>query len=189
MEAKQYIMHISLSKTPNLPYPTLLLPKLHKQRSYNLLYITWEYEQEEKILKHIFKHRKKGAFNQRCWNRLRLHYLRISPENTVLMEIIRRIEPEIVSFFSAYACASIAINVGLNPPVSASDVTQELKINLIMVPLEHITIWHLYPQGKPWLKTLDFFWGWMFSHWKWLPLHESWSGCHRFDPLWKLKNR
>lgn len=69
-----------------------------------------------------------------------LHDLRISPENAVLMEIVRGIEPETVSLFSAYASASIAINIGLNPPVFASDVTQELKIDFIVVLLKHITI-------------------------------------------------
>lgn len=57
-----------------------------------------------------------------------LHDLIISPQNTVLMEIFRRIEPEVVSFFPAHVGASVAINIGLNPPIFASDVTQELKV-------------------------------------------------------------
>ena len=72
-----------------------------------------------------------------------LHDLRISPENAVLMVIFCGVEPEIVSLFSANVGTSIAINIGLNPPIFASDVTQKLKIDFIMVLLKHITIRHL----------------------------------------------
>lgn len=57
-----------------------------------------------------------------------LHDQIITPENTVLMEIFRRIEPEVVSLFPSHVGASIAINIGLNPPILASNVTQELKV-------------------------------------------------------------
>ena len=69
-----------------------------------------------------------------------LRDLRISPENAVLMKIIRGIKPEAVSLFSAYAGAAIAINVCLYPPIFPSYVTQELKVNFIMVLLEYVTI-------------------------------------------------
>lgn len=68
------------------------------------------------------------------------HDLGSSPENAVPMEIIRRIKPEAISFFSAYAGAAIAINICLYPPIFASYVAQELEVNLIMVVLEHVTI-------------------------------------------------
>lgn len=77
-----------------------------------------------------------------------LHDLGISPENTVLMEIIRRIKPEIVSLFSADAGASIAINISLNPPIFASNITQELKVYFIMILLKHVTIWHLQTKSE-----------------------------------------
>lgn len=69
-----------------------------------------------------------------------LHDTRICPENTVLMEILSRIKPETISFLSANAGASIAINIGLNPPIFASNVSQKLKIYFIMVLLIHVTI-------------------------------------------------
>jgi len=56
------------------------------------------------------------------------------------MKIIRGIKPEAVSLFSAYAGAAIAINVCLYPPIFPSYVTQELKVNFIMVLLEYVTI-------------------------------------------------
>jgi hypothetical protein len=56
------------------------------------------------------------------------------------MEIIRGIEPEAVSLFSAGTSAAIAINVCLDPPIFASYVTQELEVNFIMVLLEYVTI-------------------------------------------------
>ena len=72
-----------------------------------------------------------------------LHDMRIGPENAILMEIIRGIEPEAVSLFSAGTSAAIAINVCLDPPIFASYVTQELEVNFIMVLLEYVTIRHL----------------------------------------------
>jgi hypothetical protein len=71
------------------------------------------------------------------------------------MEIFWGIKPEIVSLFSANASASITINIGLNPPIFASDVTQELKIDFIVLLLKHITIWHLQTYYE---KTVGFFW-------------------------------
>lgn len=64
------------------------------------------------------------------------------------MEIFRWVKPESISFFPAYACASIPINIGLNPPIFASDIPQELKIYLIMVLGKHVPIWHLQPQNS-----------------------------------------
>lgn len=71
------------------------------------------------------------------------HYQRIGPENTVLVEIVGGIEPEIISLFSADADASIPVNIGLHPPIFASDVSQEFEIDFVMTFLEYIAIWHL----------------------------------------------
>lgn len=62
------------------------------------------------------------------------------------MKVIGRIKPEAMSLFPAYAGASIAIDISLNPPIFSPNVTQELKINLIVVFLEHIAIGHLCNQ-------------------------------------------
>lgn len=68
------------------------------------------------------------------------HDLRISPGNTVLMEIICGIKPETISFLPANIGTTIAINVCLNPPVFASNVPQELEVDFIMVILIHVTV-------------------------------------------------
>ena len=68
------------------------------------------------------------------------HDLRVCPDNSVLMEIICRVKPQTISFLSANVGATIAINIGLNPPVFASNVPQKLKVDFIMVILEHVTI-------------------------------------------------
>lgn len=59
------------------------------------------------------------------------------------MEILRGIKPQAISLLPAPAGASIAINISLNPPVFAPNVPQELKVNLIMVLLEHLGVRHL----------------------------------------------
>lgn len=93
----------------------------------------------------LLKEKKKKEEMGKVWC---LHDLGISPENTVLMEIIRRIKPEIVSLFSSDAGASIAINISLNPPIFASNITQELKVYFIMILLKHVTIWHLQTKSE-----------------------------------------
>ena len=77
------------------------------------------------------------------WRRKNLHDERLSPENGVFMEIFRWVKPEPISFFPAYVCASIPINIGLNPPIFASYIPQELKIYLVVVLRKHVSIWHL----------------------------------------------
>ena len=69
-----------------------------------------------------------------------LRDLVLSPEDTVVMEIFRGVKPEAISLFSANTCASIAINIGLNSPVFASDVPQKLEVQFIMGLLIHVPI-------------------------------------------------
>lgn len=87
------------------------------------------------------KEKKYGKGLLRFW--CFLHNLILSPWDTVSMEILRGIEPETISFFSSYVCASISINICLNSPVFSSDVSQELKVYFVMVLLEYVPIRHL----------------------------------------------
>ena len=69
-----------------------------------------------------------------------LHDPVLCPEDAILMEIFRGVKPEAISLFSANTCASIAINIGLNSPVFASDVPQKLEVQFIMGLLIHVPI-------------------------------------------------
>ena len=55
-----------------------------------------------------------------------------SPEDTVLVKICRWVEPEGVALFSSFTGAvsdgCIAMNIGLNRPLYAFDVSQDLKV-------------------------------------------------------------
>lgn len=72
-----------------------------------------------------------------------LHDVWFRPEDAVLMVIFSWIKPEIVSLFSSQMSAPISVNVCLNPPFFSSNITKKLKIDLIMVLLIHVSIWHL----------------------------------------------
>ena len=60
-----------------------------------------------------------------------------------MVVIFGRIKPQIISFFSPKVGAAISVNVGLNPPILASDIPQKLKINFIVSLLINVSVRHL----------------------------------------------
>ena len=72
-----------------------------------------------------------------------LHNLILSPEDAILVEILRGIKPEAISLLSPSVCASISINICLNSPLFTPNVSQELKIDFIMVLLIRVSVRHL----------------------------------------------
>ncbi|MFS8034614.1 hypothetical protein Hanom_Chr17g01583201 [Helianthus anomalus] len=83
---------------------------------------------------------RKDKFRSDSYIRDYSHYVILSPKNAILMKIIRRIKPKAISFFSSNICASIAINIGLYFPFFSFDITQELKVDFIMIFLIHVSI-------------------------------------------------
>ena len=70
-----------------------------------------------------------------AWPRKNNLDVRISPKNSA-----PRVKPKIVSSLSANAGTYIAINIGMNSPIFASDVTQDLKIYFLMfLEYHHLT--------------------------------------------------
>lgn len=65
------------------------------------------------------------------------------PKDGVVMEIFGWVEPEVTSLLPSNSSAPISIDIGLNPPLSASYIPQELEVQLIMGLLKHIAVRHL----------------------------------------------
>ena len=66
------------------------------------------------------------------------------PQNGVAVSLGGGIEREKEALLAASAGAAVAVDVGLNPPVLASDVAQELEVQLVVCLLEHISIGSLH---------------------------------------------
>lgn len=62
------------------------------------------------------------------------------PENAVTVELFGGVEPESVPLFSPAACASVSVQIGLEPPRLPFHVSQELEVQLIVAFLEYVSV-------------------------------------------------
>jgi hypothetical protein len=60
------------------------------------------------------------------------------------VEVLRGVEPEAVALLPSGRRAAVAVHVGLHPPLPPAHVPQELEVQLVVRPLEHVPVRHLH---------------------------------------------